>query len=64
MAKEDSSREIFQNLRFIDVFETFDEKYLVKMASTNFSQLQKMCIYLTLDTQLEKEQIIDKKDLN
>ena len=64
MAKEDNSREIFQNLRFLDIFETFDEKLLVKMASTNPTQLQRMCIFLTLDTQLYKEKIIEKKDLN
>jgi hypothetical protein len=48
-------------LSFTDIFETFDEEYLTKIAYTDPNQLKRMCIFLTLDTQLMKENM--RKDL-
>lgn len=56
-------------LSFTDIFETFDEEYLTKIAYTNPDQLQRMCLFLSLDNQLQKEQYqrdikYNKKELN
>ena len=58
--------EIFSELSFTDIFETFDDEYLIKIASENPEQLKQMCLFLTLDEQskLEKYNKILPEDLN
>ena len=46
---------MFDDLTFTDVFETFDEEYLIKIAAANPEQLKRMCIFLSLDDQIRKE---------
>ena len=48
---------MFEELTFGDIFETFDEEYLAAMAHKNPEQLKRMCIFLSLDDQLQKEQL-------
>jgi len=50
---------LFDELTFTDIFETFDEEYLIKIASSNPEQLNRMCIFLTLDNQLRREKSAD-----
>ena len=50
---------LFEELTFTDIFETFDEEYLVKIAIKNPEQLKRMCIFLSLDDQLRKEKMVD-----
>tara|TARA_B100000780_G_C20923557_1_gene368004 strand:- start:187 stop:387 length:201 start_codon:yes stop_codon:yes gene_type:complete len=50
---------LFDELTFTDIFETFDEEYLIKVASSNPEQLNRMCIFLTLDNQLRREKSVD-----
>jgi hypothetical protein len=60
-------KDMFEELTFTDIFETFDEEYLAQMANKNPDQLRRMCVFLTLDEQLRKEQYAkktDKKHLN
>ena len=60
-------KDMFEELTFTDIFETFDEEYLASMARKNPDQLRRMCVFLTLDEQLRKEQYAkktDKKHLN
>jgi len=52
----------FENLSFTEIFETFDEEYLTFMAYENPEQLNRMCIFLSLDTQLKSEEYSRKKD--
>jgi len=54
-----SNREklMFKDLNFIDIFNSFDEEYLKDMAMNNPKQLEKMCLFLCLDTQILKEQM-------
>ncbi len=46
---------MFQDLSFTDIFDTFDDEYLTLMAESNPEQLKRMCLFLSLDTQLLKE---------
>tara|TARA_R110001592_G_scaffold236741_1_gene495317 strand:+ start:6696 stop:6896 length:201 start_codon:yes stop_codon:yes gene_type:complete len=57
---------LFDELTFSDIFETFDEEYLIKMAKSNPEQLRRMCIFLTLDEQVRKEktELTSKENLN
>ena len=57
---------MFDNLSFTEIFETFDEEYLTYVAYENPEQLNRMCMFLSLDDQLRKEeyQRRDKKTLN
>jgi|TARA_R110000744_G_scaffold375706_1_gene489359 hypothetical protein len=55
---------MFANLSFIDVFKSFDDDILIEMATEDPSQLKKMCIYLTLEIQLDKEKMVESKDIN
>ena len=70
MDRDDSKIKInpimFENLSFADIFETFDEEYLTIMASRNPDQLKRMCIFLSLDNQLQKEHLksVPKSEMN
>ena len=70
MGRDDSNIKInpimFENLSFADIFETFDEEYLTIMASRNPDQLKRMCIFLSLDNQLQKEHLksVPKSEMN
>lgn len=70
MGRDDSKIKInpimFENLSFADIFETFDEEYLTIMASRNPDQLKRMCIFLSLDNQLQKEHLksVPKSEMN
>ena len=57
---------MFDNLSFTEIFETFDEEYLTYMAYENPEQLDRMCVFLSLDNQLRLEEYNkkDKKILN
>ena len=57
---------MFEELTFGDLFETFDEEYLTMMAHKNPDQLKRMCIFLSLDNQLRKEQLarMPKSEMN
>ncbi len=57
---------MFDNLSFTEIFETFDEEYLTYMAYENPEQLDRMCVFLSLDNQLRLEEYNkkDKKTLN
>ena len=57
---------LFDELTFSDIFETFDEEHLIKMAKSNPEQLRRMCIFLTLDEQVRKEktELTSKENLN
>ena len=48
-------KEWFEELTFTDIFETFDDEYLTDMALNNPEQLNRMCIFLSLDEQIRKE---------
>ncbi len=47
----------FQDLNFTDIFDAMDEEYLEELALTDPKQLQKMCVFLTLDAQIQKENL-------
>ena len=54
----------FQDMNFSDIFEAMDEEYLEELALTDPKQLQRMCVFLTLDAQIQTENlIISKKDV-
>jgi hypothetical protein len=42
---------------FSTIFEEFDDEVLAELALYNPSALWKMCVFLSLDIQLEKEQL-------
>jgi hypothetical protein len=46
---------LFEDLTFTDIFETFDDEYLTDMALNKPEQLNRMCIFLSLDEQIRKE---------
>ena len=52
----------FQDINFTDIFDAMDEEYLEELALTDPKQLQRMCVFLTLDAQMQKESLtsIDK----
>ena len=52
---KDKTMNMFQDLSFTDIFDTFDDEYLTLMAESNPEQLKRMCLFLRLDTQLLKE---------
>ena len=52
---KDKTMNMFQDLSFTDIFDTFDDEYLTFMAESNPEQLKRMCLFLSLDTQLLKE---------
>ncbi len=47
----------FQDMNFSDIFEAMDEEYLEELALTDPKQLQRMCLFLTLDAQIRKESL-------
>ena len=47
---------LFEDLTFTDIFETFDDEYLTDMVLNKPEQLKRMCIFLSLDEQIRKEQ--------
>ena len=52
----------FQDLNFTDIFDAMDEQYLEEIALTDPKQLIRMCTYLTLDAQIQKEGLTKKYD--
>ena len=61
-----NTKKLFNELTFTDIFDTFDEEYLTKIAETNPDQLRRMCIFLSLDHQMlkEKYELTNKKEMN
>ena len=58
MAKENKTKiGTFQDMNFSDIFEAMDEEYLEELALTDPKQLQRMCLFLTLDAQIRKESL-------
>ena len=55
---------MFKDLSFTDVFESLDDESLVLIAQKDPGQLQRMCIFLSLDKQMTKEKIIPKLEIN
>tara|TARA_R110000744_G_scaffold246818_5_gene363263 strand:- start:21 stop:212 length:192 start_codon:yes stop_codon:yes gene_type:complete len=57
---------IFKDLTFTDIFETFDEDYLIQLALTKPKQLERMCVFLSIDLQIRKEKLktTSRKKLN
>ena len=54
----------FQDINFTDIFDAMDEEYLEELALTDPKQLQRMCVFLTLDAQIQTENLItSKKDV-
>ena len=54
----------FQDINLTDIFDAMDEEYLEELALTDPKQLQRMCVFLTLDAQIQTENlIISKKDV-
>ena len=51
----------FQDINFTDIFDAMDEEYLEELALTDPKQLQRMCVFLTLDAQIQKESLIATK---
>ena len=47
----------FQDLNFLDIFESMDDRYLGQLALTDPKELIRMCIFLTIDHQIRKEGI-------
>ena len=52
----------FQDINFNDIFDAMDEQYLEEIALTDPKQLIRMCTYLTLDAQIQKEGLTKKYD--
>ena len=52
----------FQDINFTDIFDAMDEEYLEELALTDPKQLQRMCTYLTLDSQIRKEGLTKTND--
>ena len=55
MGKKVEFMDMFQDLSFTDIFDTFDDEYLTSMAHEKPGQLKRMCLFLSLDGQLLKE---------
>ena len=63
MAKESKIKiGTFQDLNFTDIFNAMDEEYLEEIALHDPKQLQRMCVYLTLDDQIRKEGLTKPKN--
>lgn len=52
---ENNYRKMFDELTFTDIFETFDDEYLTDMVLNKPEQLNRMCIFLSLDEQIRIE---------
>ena len=52
---ENNYTKMFDELTFTDIFETFDDEYLTDMALNKPEQLNRMCIFLSLDEQIRIE---------
>ena len=52
----------FQDINFNDIFDAMDIEYLEEIALHDPKQLQRMCMYLTLDTQIRKEGLTKSND--
>ena len=46
---------MFKDLSFTEVFESLDDESLALIAQNDPEQLQRMCMFLSLDQQMEKE---------
>ena len=53
----EKTESIFKDLTFTDIFETFEDDYLVLLASTKPEQLTRMCVFLSIDLQMKKEKL-------
>ena len=51
----------FQDMNFGDIFDAMDVEYLEEIALHDPKQLQRMCVYLTLDDQIRKEGLTKSK---
>ena len=51
----------FQDINFTDIFDAMDEEYLEELALTDPKQLERMCVFLTLDAQIQKESLTATK---
>ena len=52
----------FQDINFNDIFDAMDIEYLEEIALHDPKQLQRMCTYLTLDSQIRKEGLTKTND--
>jgi hypothetical protein len=48
---------LFEELTFADIFEAFDDETLTSIAYNNPEQLKRMCLFLSLDDQIRKEEL-------
>lgn len=55
---------MFKDLSFTEVFESLDDGSLALIAQNDPEQLQRMCMFLSLDQQMEKEKITPKSKIN
>ena len=55
---------MFKDLSFTEVFESLDDESLTLIAQNDPEQLQRMCMFLSLDQQMEKEKITPKSEIN
>tara|TARA_R110000803_G_C11890051_1_gene310812 strand:- start:260 stop:457 length:198 start_codon:yes stop_codon:yes gene_type:complete len=57
---------LFADLSFSDIFETFEDEYLINLIKEDPKQLERICVFLSLDIQLmkEKHQTLPKEKLN
>ena len=61
MDKENKTKGSFQNINFFEIFDAMDDDFLEEMALTDPKQLQRMCTFLSLDAQIKKEEITNRK---
>jgi hypothetical protein len=55
---------MFKDLSFTEVFESLDDESLTLIAQNDPKQLQRMCIFLSLDKQMAREKITPKSEIN
>ena len=61
MDRENKTKGSFQNINFFEIFDAMDDDFLEEMALTDPKQLQRMCTFLSLDAQIKKEEITNRK---
>jgi len=59
--RENKTKGSFQNINFFEIFDAMDDDFLEEMALTDPKQLQRMCTFLSLDAQIKKEEITNRK---
>ncbi len=55
---------MFKDLTFTEIFESLDDESLILMAENDPEQLQRMCIFLSLDKQKTEDKFIPKSEIN